>query len=506
MGAKIITEKDFWTCGGGLMPAPLQTTQLVAKKKDGSKYITINDKSTQSFVDFACKKLMWLMALVAAVIAVAVVATGGAALIAIGAIAGAAGAAFGAVLGSLICGQKAAMARHWIGQKDNLKILGISTVTGQHKMLCSIFNEEITYAPNIKSWWQAIALGAANFIGGVLQGAMVGAAVGGGAALLQGGIAALAEGGISGLGRGALQLVRTLPGNVVGNVVGSWTTGMGLGLRGLLGAQHAAQTYGETGQAGAGDFVQGAVSMETGTAQSARNVFSGQGTASDYMGLALWLTPIHEAAKSPGEPEGGKPNEPEGEKPNERETPQNGGEEPPTPPNGTDGEAYEDATQLNTGELGDIGEAAVVAKLRQEGYTEILQIQNNSGHGVDVIGRDPGTGNVKAIEVKANTSQLSEAQTKGGEWYVNDRLQRAADGARGYGVPPNPPDLPTNAVKAQKWIEDAPQVDYEVHRVSVDRSNGTVGNTKVTPWTAKPDPTPDEGGGAAETDPGDGGD
>ncbi|TDW96816.1 hypothetical protein [Dinghuibacter silviterrae] len=499
MGAKIITEKDFWQCSGGNMPAPMQSTQLVARKQDGHKYITINDKSTQSFVDFACKKLMWLMALVAAVIAVCVVATGGAALIAIGAIAGAAGAVFGAVVGSLICGQKAAMARHWIGQKDNLKILGTPTVTGAHKMVCSIFNEEITFAPNIKSWWQAVALGAANFIGGVLQGAMVGAAVGGGAALIQGGVAALAEGGVSGLGRGALQLVKSLPGNVVGNVVSSWATGMGLGLRGLLGAQNVAATYGETGQAGVGDFASGAVSMETGTVQSAKNVFTGQGTASDYLGLALWMTPIHESTKpksAPAEEGGGGKGQPEGDKPSEEEAPKTEGPQAETPAEGKNGEAFEDNKELNDKQTGDAGEAAVIDKLKKEGYDEILQIQNNSGHGVDVIGRNSKTGDVKCIEVKANTSQLSADQAKGGEWYVNDRLKKAASGAPYYRVPPNPADLPTNAKLAQRWIQNAPNVDYEVHRVDVDRSNGNVGNIKVSPWDA-PKPEGEGTGGDA---------
>jgi hypothetical protein len=363
-----------------MMPAPLQTTQLVARKQDGHKYITINDKSTQSFVDFACKKLMWLMALVAAVIAVCVVATGGAALIAIGAIAGAAGAVFGAVVGSLICGQKAAMARHWIGQKDNLKVLGTPTVTGANKMVCTIFNEQITFAPNIKSWWQAVALGAANFVGGVLQGAMVGAAVGGGAALIQGGIAALAEGGVSGLGRGALQLVRTLPGNVVGNVVSSWTTGLGLGLRGLLGAQNVAATYGQTGQAGVGDFASGAVSMETGTAESAKNVFTGQGTASDYLGLALWMVPVHESTKPKATPAeegggGGKGNGDGDGKPAEDEAPKSDGGQGDNPPDSNGGEAYEDGPRYGDRKISD----DLYDELRDQTPTQEIRDMVNRG-------------------------------------------------------------------------------------------------------------------------------
>ena len=35
MSVKIITEKDFWTCSEGAMPAPLQGTRKSLKKKSG---------------------------------------------------------------------------------------------------------------------------------------------------------------------------------------------------------------------------------------------------------------------------------------------------------------------------------------------------------------------------------------------------------------------------------------------------------------------------------------
>ena len=67
MGNKIITEKDFWMCTGGNMPAQLQSTQLSTKKKDGKKYITLSDTATSSMMDFGCNKLMLIMAIVAPV-------------------------------------------------------------------------------------------------------------------------------------------------------------------------------------------------------------------------------------------------------------------------------------------------------------------------------------------------------------------------------------------------------------------------------------------------------
>lgn len=120
--------------------------------------------------------------------------------------------------------------------------------------------------------------------------------------------------------------------------------------------------------------------------------------------------------------------------------------------------------------------------MRGEGYTDVVQVQNNSGHGVDVIARNPTTGEVKCIEVKANSSKLSADQKLGGENYVNDRLNRAIEGNGHYKIPPNSPQMKTDAEMARDWIDEAPRVDYEVHRVQVDRTTGQVNGTTVTPW------------------------
>ena len=217
MGNKIITEKDFWTCTGGLMPTQFQSGQSVAKKKSGEKYITKMDTATVSFADFSCTKLMLIAAILAAVIAVAVVATGGAALIAIGAIAGAAGAAFGAAVGSLLCGQMVAKVRQWLTGKENFKIMGIPTITGDHQMLCPLFGAQISFAPQITTWGQALAKGGANLIGGILEGMMAGALIGTGGALLSGGRAALTSGGLRGLGQAGFNFLKSAPSNIISN-------------------------------------------------------------------------------------------------------------------------------------------------------------------------------------------------------------------------------------------------------------------------------------------------
>jgi hypothetical protein len=291
MGNKIITEKDFWMCTGGNVPAPLQSIQLSTKKKDGKKYITKVDTATSSYIDFGCNKLMLIMAIVAAVIAVAVVATGGAALIAIGALAGAAGAVFGAVLGGLICGQIAKMARVWLGSKDNMIIQGKPAITSGHEMKCMLFGDKITHAPNIKNWWQAISLAGANYVGGILEGMMAGAAVGMGGAFISGGRAAFMQGGTRALGRAGLELLKTMPKNFGVNAIESFGK-FGLALRGVMGAQNTAATYGNTGTASLGDFAAGTFAMETGAYDSFNNIKEGKGTWQDYVGMAMMVAPV----------------------------------------------------------------------------------------------------------------------------------------------------------------------------------------------------------------------
>lgn len=184
MGHKIITEKDYWICTSGAVPAQLQSTQLVTYKQSGEKYITIRDKATSSWIDFGCTKYMLLMALIAALVVVVavvcvvgVVATGGAALIAIGALAGLAGGVLGAVVGGLLCGQKMAAAREWVIPKSDFKILGADTITGDCTMVCPA-GGTVKFAPNIKNWWQALAVGASNYVIKLAESAAVGAIVG----------------------------------------------------------------------------------------------------------------------------------------------------------------------------------------------------------------------------------------------------------------------------------------------------------------------------------------
>ncbi|WP_219269291.1 hypothetical protein, partial [Pseudomonas sp. Xaverov 259] len=216
--------------------------------------------------------------------------TGGAALIAIGALAGAAGAAFGAVLGGLLCGQKAKLARKWLHSKKDMIVAGKPAISGDHKMKCMIFGDEIIFAPHIKNWWQAIALAGANYVGGIMEGMMAGAAVGMGGAFVSGARTAFLQGGTRAVGQAGLQFLKTMPKNFGVNIVESFSK-FGLGMRGVMGAQNTAATYGNTGTASIGDFAKGIVAMETGAYDSFNNIKEGKGTWQDFAGMAIMVAP-----------------------------------------------------------------------------------------------------------------------------------------------------------------------------------------------------------------------
>src|SRR5262245_18918738 len=368
MGNKIITEKDFWICSGGTTPAQLQSTQLSTKKESSHKYITVADTATSSWIDFGCKKLMWIMAILAAVIAVAVVATGGAALgalIAAGAIAGAAGAAYGAVLGALICGQQAAAARKWLNSKPDMIIQGRRAITGDDQMKCMLFGETIIFAPQIKNWWQAVALGASNYIGGIMEGMMYGAAIGVAGGVISGGPAVVSQFGLS---------------NVGANWLATWG-GWGLGLRGVVTTQSVLGAYGSTGQVTSDDVInKGILGTGTATLRITHNILAGNGTMTDLIGVGLWFIPAHgksienrpgtnevrteEARTEEAKTEEAKTEEAKDEEARDEENPQAKANESEAPKQEGEHNAFEEGKDLGNERVGDLGEQAIVDKLK----------------------------------------------------------------------------------------------------------------------------------------------
>ncbi|MDO3425580.1 hypothetical protein QWT87_11835 [Chryseobacterium sp. APV1] len=301
MGNKIITEKDFWMCSSGAMPAQLQGTRKSNKKSSGDVYITVADTATSSWIDFGCTKNMLLAALITAIAVVVVVAlivgTGGVAAIgligmmAIGAAAGVAGGIVAAVDGALKCGQKNATARTWSDSKGNLLLTGTPAITGDKTMTCSI-GGVVKFAPEIKSWTHALALGGFNYVTQLAGCALGGAAVGAGGFL------------VSGLAGGSLAVAAPTFSSVLSNVAGSFT-GIWGGSRALFGLnslanEHAYGNVQDAGDAGAA-LVNGGV-PEIGMGQ---RIFTGQAHPSDYL-LFLYLLNIR--AKGSSTPHVEEPN------------------------------------------------------------------------------------------------------------------------------------------------------------------------------------------------------
>jgi len=128
-----------------------------------------------------------------------------------------------------------------------------------------------------------------------------------------------------------------------------------------------------------------------------------------------------------------------------------------------------------------------------QGFDEVVAVQNNSGHGVDLIGRNSTTGEVKVWEVKTtdgnSAPSLSHAQAElGGEDFTKDRLDRAVTGKGNYR---KVPEARKNAEKAIEWIEDAGgNVRYEKREVFVeDPDKGCMKHTnrpsRSKPWNPK---------------------
>jgi Holliday junction resolvase-like predicted endonuclease len=500
MGNKIITEKDFWMCTEGAIPSQLQGSREGTKDLDGNIYITVKDTATVASIDFGCKKYMWLAALAAAaavllavVVGVLTVATGGLALIAMCAIAGVVGGTVAAVVGGLLCGHKMGPQRNWDNSKTEFISQGVNTITGDHKMICAA-GGVVQFAPNITSWTGAIGMATLNYASELVKCAFIGAGAGTVGTLLGvGSVAVAGTGGTVGTGislasRSAVLALPTFQ-SVGASIAASFGIGTGatgatiaVGSRVLFGSQNAASAYAMGDDQNIADsFAKGALPEYEMASRVHEKGFAGL-QPTDALILLHLLNVKFDPKGTYRDSKGtlrNKRGNAEGKPPGSIATdPRN------APKPKKNGKAYE-GDGIGTARAGAIAEEAAISKLKAEGYTDIVQVQNKSGHGVDVIGRN-AKGEVKCVEVKANTSRLSEAQQGGGKKFVNDRLQRAVDGNGHYKIPPNSEQMKIDAQKAQEWIKDSPKTDYEVHRVPVDNTTGVAGDPVVSPWDPKP--------------------
>ena len=146
----------------------------------------------------------------------------------------------------------------------------------------------MSYAPEIKNWWQAIATGGANYITTVLEGMLAGAAVG----LLESGLffggKALMSGGVRGLSQASINYLKTMPANIGSNLVGMVGLDVSGGTVALLetkalafvGALHGTTSiqavlseYGSTGSVGGWTPVRGLIAMEEGLYHSSNKIY-----------------------------------------------------------------------------------------------------------------------------------------------------------------------------------------------------------------------------------------
>ena len=300
MGVKLITEKDFWMCTEGAVPAPLQGTHLSLKKKNGdSVFITVADKATASWIDFGCKKYMVLVAIAVALVAVALVvagvitvATGGLGLFAIGAIAGVVGGVIGAVVGGLLCGQKMVSKREWLTQgKANFISQGANTITSEHKMICPI-GGEIAFAPHVKSWLDAILMAGASYASSLIECAMTGGMIGsmGGALMGSGGLLASAKTifgqGWKAVGKSVLGFLKNTPKVVLNNLIKKDTSEIVATVsQSLLGS------YGKDGKLTSDSVLDATHEVFLSDVESVKNILTGNGSPSDIISVAALMIP-----------------------------------------------------------------------------------------------------------------------------------------------------------------------------------------------------------------------
>lgn len=145
---------------------------------------------------------------------------------------------------------------------------------------------------------------------------------------------------------------------------------------------------------------------------------------------------------------------------------------------------------------GKCGEWLAKMDMSEQGFDEIVSVQNKSGHGVDLIGRNSTTGEVKVWEVKTTETNTAPSLSKeqgrlGGERFTDDRLKRATNGVGNYG---KVPEAMKNADLVTDWLSKANQrnapVSYEKREVFVDdlaegckQHPGRPSRSK--PWNAK---------------------
>lgn len=154
-------------------------------------------------------------------------------------------------------------------------------------------------------------------------------------------------------------------------------------------------------------------------------------------------------------------------------------------------------TDLSTREIGDIGEAVLANDLAKKGYRDLVPIQNNSGHGNDLVGTNPLTGRQEVFEAKASVHGLARQQTGDPDQLITARLNRAYD-REGHWSPGNMWEEQAASTARRILLNNMDQstgrldVDAKWARVNITKdADGIIrGTPSIEPWRAPTNDAP----------------
>ena len=152
-----------------------------------------------------------------------------------------------------------------------------------------------------------------------------------------------------------------------------------------------------------------------------------------------------------------------------------------------------DLSKLSARQLGDIGEAIHTYELVKAGHTDIVAVKNNSGHGIDLVSRNP-KGDLEFSEIKTSAQGMAKNQKGDPEEFIANRLDRAI-GQSGHWASKNTmPGLDETARKLRNEITNADGEIVNINarwvQVNLGKSPGSTKldiDIKDEPWV-KPEP------------------
>jgi RHS repeat-associated protein len=126
--------------------------------------------------------------------------------------------------------------------------------------------------------------------------------------------------------------------------------------------------------------------------------------------------------------------------------------------------------------LGDLGEAYATYLFKSSGYTVLGAMQNNSGHGVDLVVRN-SAGALRLVEVKVNGGRMSAAQARGPTSFGRTRANRALTVWRSAG-----PEVASIASEIEQAILHNQSVDGFLIKIKINPVTTTIDEVKVKRW------------------------